>query len=234
MPSPRKHGVMTKRDAILAAAGELVLAGGYETTSMDAVAARAGVSKTTVYAHFADKMELFKAVMANAATEFGDGLEAALARAGGEDPEETLASALIEIVKAGTQPQMLAFYRILITETERRGQLSAGMEEVMAGSPDVIASLASLVDAYGAEKGFEVDEPEKFATMLMRLANSGVQLDMLLSDFRLSPRMLETHVRLVVGIVLRGMRPDRSGARVGMPEGYDYPWGPDLNRAAPA
>jgi TetR/AcrR family transcriptional repressor of mexJK operon len=48
-----------KRKAILEAAKILFLANGYEGSSMDAIAAEAGVSKLTVYSHFSDKENLF-------------------------------------------------------------------------------------------------------------------------------------------------------------------------------
>jgi TetR/AcrR family transcriptional repressor of mexJK operon len=59
---PRKSATHGKRESVLDAAVELFLSEGFDRTSMDAVAAHAGVSKTTVYAHFADKVELFRAV----------------------------------------------------------------------------------------------------------------------------------------------------------------------------
>ena len=52
-----------KRAAILQAASHLFLARGLQNTSMDAVAAAAGVSKQTVYSHFSSKDELFQTVI---------------------------------------------------------------------------------------------------------------------------------------------------------------------------
>ncbi|HEX6342340.1 TetR/AcrR family transcriptional regulator [Umezawaea sp.] len=52
-----------KRSAILDAAEALFIADGYERTSVDAVAARAGVSKRTVYDHFGDKQTVFRGVL---------------------------------------------------------------------------------------------------------------------------------------------------------------------------
>ncbi|MCW2929421.1 MAG: hypothetical protein JWM19_383 [Actinomycetia bacterium] len=48
-----------KRDAIARAALTLFASDGYERTSVDAIAAEAGVSKRTVYSHFGDKESLF-------------------------------------------------------------------------------------------------------------------------------------------------------------------------------
>ena len=52
-----------KRQAILDAAKTLFLSQGFSGTSMDAVAADAGVSKLTVYSHFSDKVTLFAAAV---------------------------------------------------------------------------------------------------------------------------------------------------------------------------
>ncbi|MGH8782218.1 TetR/AcrR family transcriptional regulator [Paraburkholderia sp.] len=52
-----------KRVAIVGAAIEEFLAAGYDATSMDRIAARASVSKRTVYNHFASKEALFAAIL---------------------------------------------------------------------------------------------------------------------------------------------------------------------------
>ena len=54
-----------KAGAILAAAERAFLAQGFGAVSMDAIARAAGVSKATVYAHFAGKEELFGAIVAD-------------------------------------------------------------------------------------------------------------------------------------------------------------------------
>ena len=53
-----------KTAAILEGATRIFLADGYAGTTMDRVAAAAGVSKPTVYSHFHDKEGLFNALMA--------------------------------------------------------------------------------------------------------------------------------------------------------------------------
>lgn len=58
-----------KSAAILYAAGDLFLGQGFERTSMDEVARVAGVSKQTVYAHFLNKEQLFRAVIASRVAE---------------------------------------------------------------------------------------------------------------------------------------------------------------------
>ncbi|WP_431980590.1 TetR/AcrR family transcriptional regulator [Streptomyces qinglanensis] len=65
MPTTKtlREGSAQKRAAILSAARELFLADGFDRSSVDAVAARAGVSKRTVYDYFGDKQTLLHAVV---------------------------------------------------------------------------------------------------------------------------------------------------------------------------
>ena len=58
-----------KREAILDAAKRLFILHGYEGSSMDAIAAEAGVSKLTLYSHFASKENLFAAAVASKCQE---------------------------------------------------------------------------------------------------------------------------------------------------------------------
>ncbi|WP_328609625.1 TetR/AcrR family transcriptional regulator [Amycolatopsis sp. NBC_00345] len=60
---------LRKRAAVLTAGRALFLGDGYERTSVDAVAARAGISKRTVYDYFGDKDGLFDAVIVDVGAE---------------------------------------------------------------------------------------------------------------------------------------------------------------------
>lgn len=231
MPQPRAHGKGTKRDAILTAAADLLLAHGYDGTSMDAVAARAGVSKTTVYAHFREKDILFRAVMTHASSvlvpNVGDSIAAEVT-----DVTERLALALLAVVRSSIAPELLAFFRILIAEHERRGQLAGALEEAReeGGAPDVIAVLSPFIEAVAAERGVELVDPGQWVILLLRLTAPAVQFDMLTSDFTPSDDLLAVHVRLVTDIFVRGAidAPEAAGT---LPVGYDaYPWGPAFER----
>lgn len=58
-----RKGSLDKRAKIIAAARELFLSEGFNQSSVDAVANRAGVSKRTVYDYYGDKQHLLLAVM---------------------------------------------------------------------------------------------------------------------------------------------------------------------------
>jgi TetR/AcrR family transcriptional repressor of mexJK operon len=114
----RKEGPpASKAESILAAAKRSFLAAGFGAVSMDAIAREAGVSKATVYAHFAGKEELFGAVV-------GRECERYLARfsPGELDPGDVRASLsvlgrrFLELILA---PDGVALYRIILGEVTR-------------------------------------------------------------------------------------------------------------------
>lgn len=63
-----RKGSLDKRAKIIAAARELFLSEGFDRSSVDAVAAKAGVSKRTVYDYYGDKQHLLLAVMEETST----------------------------------------------------------------------------------------------------------------------------------------------------------------------
>lgn len=62
-PSRGRPRDAEKNNAIVEAASLLFLEQGFDGTSMDEVAKRAGVSKQTVYSHFSGKEQLFSHVI---------------------------------------------------------------------------------------------------------------------------------------------------------------------------
>jgi TetR/AcrR family transcriptional regulator of autoinduction and epiphytic fitness len=63
LPTPSQRLTDRKRQAIIEAAIDEFRTAGYETTSMDRIAARAEVSKRTVYNHFPSKEVLFAEIL---------------------------------------------------------------------------------------------------------------------------------------------------------------------------
>ncbi|MFL6085101.1 MAG: TetR/AcrR family transcriptional regulator [Mycobacterium sp.] len=76
--------------ALVDAARELFARDGYEAASLDAVAARAGVTKGAVYHHFEGKRQLFEAVFAREVERMAIPLVAAYARK--KDPWDAFAA----------------------------------------------------------------------------------------------------------------------------------------------
>ncbi|MCC3268543.1 TetR/AcrR family transcriptional regulator [Arthrobacter gengyunqii] len=231
MPRAKRSGGRSKRDAVLDAAVELLLVNGYDGTSMDAVAARAGVSKTTVYAYYEDKLELFKAVLQHGSMELGERLRGLRQREGSAEgsAEDRLVDALVAASKAGTGAQAIAYFRVLIAEHNRRREIQSVITTLaMPDVSDIISIIAQLLVAYGSEHGFEVDRPEAHASMLLRMTVSGIEFDALISDFAVSGELLEAHVGYIVRVFLRGLRPIAGEQDLVLKPDYDYPWGPAL------
>jgi AcrR family transcriptional regulator len=91
---PRKRaahlGPERRRPQVLDAALDLFLERGYEGTSMDAVARAAGVTKPVVYACFAGKDELFRALLQREEERILTEIQTAFAASDLTDPEATL------------------------------------------------------------------------------------------------------------------------------------------------
>lgn len=107
-----RHG---KAQLILEAAAELFCGEGFAGTSMDAVAARAGVSKATVYAHFATKALLFGAVVRHVASVYFD-LPPELSDL---PPREGLTVIARRCMDLLLNPRVIDTYRMVVAESRR-------------------------------------------------------------------------------------------------------------------
>jgi TetR/AcrR family transcriptional repressor of mexJK operon len=120
-----RTGETPKRAAILAAARDLFLTDGYDRTSVDAVAARASVSKRTVYDYFGDKQALLHAVLEAAGAALLAAMQSALDSTIPADvAPDRLEEALIAFVMALSTdmlatPEYTALWRFVENEPGR-------------------------------------------------------------------------------------------------------------------
>ena len=134
-----------KRRAILAAAREVFVEAGYLGASMDAVAARATVSKVTVYKHFADKHRLFVAAVTGAIEEAEERTRALVDRlAESVDVEADLRAFARQHVADVTQPHLIRMRRMLIAEATRFPELARAWHR--AGPERAHATLAVQIE----------------------------------------------------------------------------------------
>ena len=122
-----------KRAAILAAATTAFLRDGFRGTSLDAVAAAAGVSKQTIYSHFADKEALFAAVVeaARARTPAPPALTLSPA-----DPRGSLAAFGEAVLEVSMSAEVAALRRVMIGELGSRPALRPLWN---SGAPNAVA-----------------------------------------------------------------------------------------------
>lgn len=153
-----------KRVAILDASAHLFLKNGFKDTSMDAVAAAAGVSKQTVYSHFNGKDALLRACVEEKVREYG--LQA-------EDlpRQRPLRDALCEIgahfVDLINDEDVIRMYRLLVSESVAHPALSrAFYDSGPRPTRDVVAHFLAEHEQGGARFDNEQFAAERFFAML--------------------------------------------------------------------
>ncbi|GAA3908382.1 TetR/AcrR family transcriptional regulator [Streptomyces lacrimifluminis] len=205
-PQRAGAGGRSKRESILDAAVELFLELGFDQTSMDAVAAQAGVSKTTVYAHFGDKLELFRAVIACGGASLDFDLDQTML-ASVDDPQERLARIVLKLLQATTAPYYLAFIRVLTVEAARRPELTETLRSL--GVPHVVGLVAAALREDARQRGGVLPDAEVHAGLFVRMTVAGPQMDALLDlEADRDPVHFEAYARWVTAIFLRGLRSD--------------------------
>jgi TetR/AcrR family transcriptional repressor of mexJK operon len=110
-----------RRQAIIRAATEVFLRHGYLGATTDEVAARASVSKQTLYKHFADKQHLFAEVILDTTLHVVDGLSNAVASTlqDAQDVRKALRDLADGFLRGLLQPDVLRLRRLVIAEADR-------------------------------------------------------------------------------------------------------------------
>jgi TetR/AcrR family transcriptional repressor of mexJK operon len=113
----------TRKAGIIALASEAFLSGGYEGTSMSAIATLVGGSKTTLWTYFPCKRDLFMAVADDMIGRYVDAISDALEPSG--DLEVTLNTFGRRLLHALTLAPVAALIRIVTGEAGRFPELGA-------------------------------------------------------------------------------------------------------------
>ena len=198
MPTTKtlREGSTQKRAAILTAARELFLSDGFDRTSVDAVAARAGVSKRTVYDYFGDKQTLLQAVVDGVGqsliTTIGRILDDTLAEpTEAIDLEDVLVTFAMRIATAMLgSAEYATLQRLVRTQF---GHLPNGGENSMADAPD--EALAERFAAFAAAGLLDIPDARLAADQFIALT-FGVALNRFGSanateDTRVRPLVVE-------------------------------------------
>jgi AcrR family transcriptional regulator len=147
-----------KHRSILEAATAVFLANGYLGTSMDEIAARAGVSKMTVYKHFVDKERLFVEIVTRTVEEISDPVHAeVLALTDSGDIEADLRGLAQRQLELVMQPQLLALRRLVIGESSRFPQLGQAFYEL--GPARTIDALATAFERLADRGVLQLQDP---------------------------------------------------------------------------
>jgi TetR/AcrR family transcriptional regulator, mexJK operon transcriptional repressor len=147
-----------KRAAIIDAARTMFLQHGYAATSIDQVAALASVSKPTVYGHFTDKADLFRAIMTMDILRADEEGRAALDEiVGSDDLAAALRTFAREHVTTVLHPTLVQMRRIVIGEARRFPDLArAWYDTAIVRTTDTLAELFGELASRGR---LLVDDP---------------------------------------------------------------------------
>src|SRR5215469_14372065 len=144
-----------KAESILAAAKRTFLAAGFGAVSMDTIAREAGVSKATVYAHFAGKEELFGAMVGRVCERHFETFSAREL-----DPSDvktsltTLGRRFLDLVLS---PDAIAVHRIIVAEVTRFPAL--GEVFWRAGPERTLRQIEAFMRRAAAAGSLEITEP---------------------------------------------------------------------------
>jgi TetR/AcrR family transcriptional regulator of autoinduction and epiphytic fitness len=200
MPSEKST---QRSDAIVAAACRAFLAHGYEGASMDMVAAEAGVTKKTVYNHFAGKEALFEAVVECFCDEVGSGLQSA-----GERPhniEEGLLRFCRKLIATMAVAPGLEIYRLAITMSPRFPQFGQSLH--MAGTARIVSALAEYLDHHVARGELSITDTPQAARQLLGAITFLIQTALLGAEIHPGSADAERYISDAVRTFVRGHAP---------------------------
>jgi AcrR family transcriptional regulator len=171
-----RGGLAEKRSAIVSGALTVFARDGYTRASMDAISAEAGVSTRTVYNHFTDKAELFRAVIQESATRAADAqiaiVERYLHRVVDLEPD------LVEFGTAFAGPvrdEHAAHFALVRQVNAEIGHIPQEAIDAWqeTGPLRVRHVLAGRLRELGDRGLLRLDDPERAALQLMRLIAPG-------------------------------------------------------------
>jgi TetR/AcrR family transcriptional repressor of mexJK operon len=185
--NPKASLMERKRAAIVDAARRSFLESGYASTSMDRIAAAAGVSIKTVYRHFDNKDDLFSAVMQAACRQDGgfDGLqdeqeerEPSLERPWfSKPPGAALVMAGVEYLQHVLSAEQLALYRVVTQDAHRFPELGRRYREEVTEHRNAI--FAQYLDRWAAAQKWRVRNRGRAANAFAGMLRAGLFEDAL-------------------------------------------------------
>lgn len=201
---PGRPKDLAKRQAILDAAKTLFLSHGYANTSMDAVAAEAGVSKLTVYSHFNDKETLFSAaVMAKCEEQLPPLFFELPAGIAVEKVLLNIARGFHQLINSD---ESVNLHRLIMALGSQDPKLSLIFFE--AGPQRMVQGMERLLAQIHDSGALSIDLPRNAAEHFFCLIKGAGNFRLLYGCGEpLGEEASESHVREVVGLFMRAYRP---------------------------
>jgi TetR/AcrR family transcriptional regulator, mexJK operon transcriptional repressor len=189
-------------DRILDVATALLLGDGYGTTSIEAVAKRAGISKRTFYHRFRGKEVLFEAVVRRLIERWAPPLDAALFE--GPSLAEMLHTTGEYMLGVALTTEALALHRVVIAEATRFPGLARILHEL--GAATGIERIARVLEPRIANGELRAMDPQFAAEQFILMVVSGPRRRALGLGAPLTPAELRDWLDQCVALFLDGCR----------------------------
>lgn len=198
--SPRQEA---RREELLRAATEVFFEAGFAGASLDAVIARVGGSKRTIYSYFGNKEQLFATIVQEISRRAMGSLgEEDLGRADLETTLHEVGRRYLEVIMS---PEALQLYRTVVAEGSRFPQLARVFFETGPGRAS--ASLAKVLARMGDSWGLAGRDHRQLAEHYLGMIRDDLHLQVVLGlRPPPNPEEAEAAVRSAVDIFLSGVR----------------------------
>jgi TetR/AcrR family transcriptional repressor of mexJK operon len=204
---PTREEAEVRDVRLLDVATRLFMERGFDSTSIDAVAEAAGVSKPTVYARYHDKRDLFAAVLRGRIRKWLAPLSAAAEAQAIEDSPKSIKTTLHELsrhlVAYTLAPEARALQRILSAQAVQFPELAKLANE--EGWLRMVRGVSSILRQSAARGQIKVDNPELAADMFLNLV-LGHSKRLALYGIAADPETEERHRKAAVDFFLSGIR----------------------------
>jgi TetR/AcrR family transcriptional repressor of mexJK operon len=206
---PGRPKDLEKRAAILAAAKHLFPLCGFEGTSMDAIAAEAGVSKLTVYSHFTDKETLFvAAIRARCEDQVPDTLFDVDTTGPVRGQLEAIARAFLGLI---TSPEAISLHRLLTSSGNTSPKLAQLFWE--AGPQRMRQSFEQFLKKEVEAGKLEIPNITRAASQFFALLKGELHARLLCGCAQsISAEDIDEHVKATVDLFLRACEPRPANA----------------------
>ena len=167
--SGRRHAAgenPAKRDQILDGAQQVFMKMGFDAASMNDISKAAGVSKGTIYVYFADKVELFEAIVLRERERVFGGMQAILE--GGAPIGEKLGTFARNLGHILCSKKVIRAQRIVIGTVEKMPELGSRFYE--SGAYRTQVQLREFFAAETAAGRLRIENPDLAAMQFVDLA----------------------------------------------------------------
>ena len=200
LPGLRERQRQARGEAILKAAFALIVEEGYETLTMEAVAARVGISRQTLYHHFASKEDIALRAILTLMERGIKGIEAI-------DPSLPPVERLMRIVRwlldSRFQPATAAFVKARLSLMPLKAH--PDYRHAFERRADTLAQIVAAAQAAGEIRD---DLPSRLIVQMLLGLISDASYESIVDDGQVTPTEVAD---AIINVFFTGLRPNAQG-----------------------